>query len=310
MWKRTMQSVTAALMLTGLAACGSDSSSGENENTNENESENANGQSGSEADSSSETLQMGQINWAENIAVTNMWKVILEDRGYDVKFNNLDMGTTMKSVAEGSLDISLEVWLPVQDQNYVEEYDDQINFADVSWYDNAKVGLVVPEYMEDINSIEDLNANVEKFEGEIVGFDPGAGTMEVTEEMINEYNLDLELFPSSEPAMLEEINQAISSEEPIVAPLWKPHRVFSQHDLKFLEDPKNMYGESEQIYHATRQGFAKDYPKLDQWFKNWKMNDEDIGTLMTAVNEAEKPLDGAENWVENNQDLVNEWVEE
>src|SRR5690625_3811681 len=34
-----------------------------------------------------QAIEMGQINWAENIAVTNMWKVILEEEGYDVNLN-------------------------------------------------------------------------------------------------------------------------------------------------------------------------------------------------------------------------------
>lgn len=38
------------------------------------------------------------------------------------------------------------------------------------------------------------------------------------------------------------------------------------------------------------------------------MNDDSIGHLMSYVNEAEEPLDGAKKWVEENQDLVNEWI--
>uniref|UniRef100_UPI003081F101 glycine betaine ABC transporter substrate-binding protein n=1 Tax=Virgibacillus salexigens TaxID=61016 RepID=UPI003081F101 len=98
--------------------------------------------------------------------------------------------------------------------------------------------------------------NKEMFEEEITGFDPGAGTMEVTEGLIKDYNLDYELVPSSEPAMITEIDQAIKNEEPIVAPLWTPHRLFSQYDLKYLDDPKEVYGGVEKIHHATRQGFA------------------------------------------------------
>ncbi|MFZ4452478.1 glycine betaine ABC transporter substrate-binding protein [Salibacterium aidingense] len=318
MMKQMISSMLFFFLLTGLAACGSDDTdtseepdNAEEEAGEQKEDESSGGESSEEADSESskDTLTMGQINWAENIAVTNMWKVILEDQGYDVELNNLDMGTTMAAVAEGGLDISLEVWLPIQDASYVEEYGDDINFSDEVWYENAKVGLVVPEYMEEINSIEDLNDHAEEFNGEITGFDPGAGTMEVTEDLIEEYDLDFELLPSSEPAMLEEINQAVQNEEPIVAPLWSPHRVFSQHDLKYLEDPKNTYGDSEQIHHATREGFAEDYPELDEWFKNWKMEDDAIGELMVEVNEAEEPIDGAEKWVEENQDLVNEWIE-
>ncbi|MFZ3578258.1 glycine betaine ABC transporter substrate-binding protein [Virgibacillus sp. DJP39] len=284
--------IIGSVLMILLAACGEETTkSADKEEATENK-----------------TIEMGQINWAENIAVTNMWKVILEEKGYNVNFNLLDMGTTMAALAGDELDIALEVWLPVQDQHYYKQYKDKVNFSESVWYENAKVGLVVPTYMEDINSIEDLNANKKLFEGEITGFDPGAGTMTVTEEMIKEYGLDYELLPSSEPAMLEEIKQAVKNEEPIVAPLWSPHRIFSEVELKYLEDPKKVFGGVEKIHYVTRQGFSDDYEEVSGWFKNWKMDDDAIGTLMTSVNNAEKPIEGARKWVKENQDLVDQWI--
>lgn len=269
--------------------------------------DNASGNGDVEADS--KTIDMGQINWAENIAVTNMWKVILEERGYDVEFHVLDIGTTMEALTNNELDVGLEIWLPIQDASYLENFHDKVAFSDETWYDTAKVGLVVPEYV-DIDSIEELNDNAELFDHNIIGFDPGAGTMEVTEELLEEYNLDFELLPSSEPAMITEIQKAIENEEPIVAPLWSPHRVFSELDLKYLEDPKDVYGGQEKIHHATRLDFADDFPKVDTWFKNWKMDDDQIGSLMSAVADAENPEEGATEWVEENEDLIAEWLEE
>ncbi len=292
-WKKELSLILAILMLAVLTACG-----------------NTSGESNREAgtEESEEPLTIGQINWAENIAVTNMWKAILEEKGYDVKLNVLDMGTTMKALEDGELDASLEIWLPVQDANYLEKYQDTVNFSDATWFDNAKVGLVVPSYLEEVNSVEDLNDHKELFDGEIVGFDPGAGTMEVTEQLIKDYDLDYELLPSSEPAMLAEIGEAVKAEEPIVAPLWSPHWIFSKYDLKFLEDPQETFGGVEKIHHATRQGFAEDYPEVSEWFKNWKMNDKQIGELIDYTENAEEPLDGAKKWVEENQDLIDEWV--
>ncbi|WP_026569180.1 MULTISPECIES: glycine betaine ABC transporter substrate-binding protein [Sediminibacillus] len=292
-WKKELSLILAILMLAVLTACG-----------------NTSGESNSEAgtEESEEPLTIGQINWAENIAVTNMWKAILEEKGYDVKLNVLDMGTTMKALEDGELDASLEIWLPVQDANYLEKYQDTVNFSDATWFDNAKVGLVVPSYLEEVDSVEDLNDHKELFDGEIVGFDPGAGTMEVTEQLIKDYDLEYELLPSSEPAMLAEIGEAVKAEEPIVAPLWSPHWIFSKYDLKFLEDPQETFGGVEKIHHATRQGFAEDYPEVSEWFKNWKMNDKQIGELIDYTENAEEPLDGAKKWVEENQDLIDEWV--
>ncbi|MBT2218132.1 glycine betaine ABC transporter substrate-binding protein [Virgibacillus dakarensis] len=296
-FKKSYVLILFVALVAGLAACGSNSSSGTSKD------------SGEETDGKKKIV-MGQTNWAENIAVTNMWDVILEDKGYDLELKMLDMGTQMAAVASGDLDVSLEVWLPVQDASYLEQYQDQVNFSEETWYDTAKVGLVVPTYMEDINSIEDLNAHKDEFEGEITGFEPGAGTMEVTEQLIKEYDLDFELVPSSEPAMITSIGEAIKNKEAVVAPLWSPHRVFSEMDLKYLEDPKKVYGDVEKIHHATRHGFADDFPEVDQWLKNWKMDDEAIGQLMSYVNDANSPKEGAAKWVEENQDLVNEWLGE
>jgi glycine betaine/proline transport system substrate-binding protein len=295
-WKKELSIFLALLMIALLAACGSKSEETKSEQTN------------AEAAGNGEEISIGQINWAENIAVTNMWKAILEEKGYQVKFNVLNMGTMMQALETGDLDASLEVWLPVQDASYLEKYQDTVNFSESTWFDNAKVGLVVPTYLEDVNSVEDLNTNKELFNGEIVGFDPGAGTMEVTEQLLKDYNLEFELLPSSEPAMLSEIANAVENEEPIVAPLWSPHSVFSKYELKFLEDPKNTYGGVEKIHHATRHGFEEDYPAVSEWFKNWKMDDQQIGQLIDYVESAEDPLEGAKKWVEENQELVDEWV--
>lgn len=255
-------------------------------------------------------ITIAQINWPENIAVTNMWKAILEEEGYDVELILVEMGPQMASLAEGDLDIAPEIWLPVQDKTYFEEYKDEVDFAEEPWYDNGQVGLVVPTYMEDIHSIEDLNKHKELFEAEIVGFEPGAGTMLVTEDVIDEYDLDFELVPSSEAAMIVSIREADKHEDPIVAPLWKPHYVFSEVDLKFLDDPKLIYGETEEIFMATRENFDKDYPEVDKWLRNWKLNDDELGSLMLEVQEHESdPLTGAKKWVENNRDVIKDWME-
>ena len=295
-WKKELSFIFVLLLVAALTACGST-----NEETNGE-------QSGAGTEVSEEEITIAQINWAENIAVTNMWKVILEDKGYDVTLSLLDMGVTMEALATSEIDLSLEIWLPVQDANYLETYEDTINFSESTWFDNAKVGLVVPTYLEEVNSVEDLNEHKELFDGEIIGFDSGAGTMEVTEQLIEDYNLEFELLPSSEPAMIAAIGQAIENEEPIVSPLWSPHSVFSNYDLKFLDDPQKTFGGVEKIHHASRLGFEEDHPEVSEWLKNWKMDDEEIGELIDYVESAEDPLDGAKEWIEENQELIGEWV--
>src|SRR5699024_6450827 len=263
-----------------------------------------------EADAESdEELVFGLINWPENIAVNHVWKVLLEEEGYDVDVKQLEMGTIMEALSTGDLDVGIEVWLPVQDISYYEQYKDTVDFNDTPWFDNGKVGLVVPEYMEDINSVEDLNENKELFDEEIIGIETGAGTMEVTEQLIEDYDLELDLVPSSEPAMLTAIKDAVKEEKPVVAQLWQPHRIFSEEDLKFLDYTQKTYGEVEESSLATREDFKDDQPEVYEWLTNWSIDDDEtMGELINFVNENDDPEEGAKEWIEENRDLTDEWM--
>src|SRR5699024_4113420 len=71
-----------------------------------------------EANTEDDELVVGLINWPENIAVNHVWKVLLEEEGYDVDVRQLEMGTIMEALSTGDLDVGIEVWLPVQDISY------------------------------------------------------------------------------------------------------------------------------------------------------------------------------------------------
>ncbi|SFJ42257.1 glycine betaine/proline transport system substrate-binding protein [Halobacillus dabanensis] len=286
-----------------LAACGES----EEDATNGNE----NNGDGDQAESSDEkgTISIGMNNWAENVAVSNMWKLILEDKGYTVELNQVEKGFLYEALSSGDLDIGMEIWLPNTDKAFYEKYEEEIDWRE-TWYEGTELGLAVPSYMEDINSIEDLKGSEAFPDKQIVGIDAGASIMSLTDEVINEYGLDYSLASSSEPTMITELKSALESEEPIVATLWKPHWVFAEMDLKFLEDSKNVYGDSEDISYAARKGLEEDQPEVVKWFDNFKLSDEELSSLMASINEADDEQEGAQKWIDEHQDLIEEWTKE
>lgn len=158
------------------------------------------------------------------------------------------------------------------------------------------------------SSNEETNKAVEITE--IVGIEPGSGTMNIAKETVESYNLDLELLPSSEPAMVTELQDAIKNEEPIVVTLWQPHWMFSEYDLKFLEDPKGTLGESENIHTMVREGLEDDYLSAYQFLDNFYWEVEDMNEVMAKFGQDDsvEPREAAEEWIENNQDKVNSWT--
>ncbi|MEC2457406.1 glycine betaine ABC transporter substrate-binding protein, partial [Bacillus cereus] len=177
-------------------------------------------------------------------------------------------------------------------------------------YEGTRLGLVVPSYMKNINSIEDLNAHKDELENKIVGIEPGSSLMNLTNKAMKEYDIKLKLVQSSEAAMMSELKKAYTKKKPIAVTLWNPHWGFSEFDLKYLKDPKKVYGEKDDIYYSVRKGFEKDHPDIIKYFDKWKMNDEQLGTLMVELNKTKDPEEAARKWIKKNQALVNEWIKD
>ncbi len=255
------------------------------------------------------TVKLGYVNWAEGIAMTNLAAAVLEDKmGYTVEMTMADVAPLFTSLASGNTDAFLDGWLPVTHKSYMDEYGEDIEDLGYN-YENARIGLVVPSYV-DIDSIEDLNAAKAEFDGEIIGIDSGAGIMKATDTAIKDYGLDYTLVPGSGPTMTAALKKAIDANKAIVVTGWTPHWKFARWDLKFLSDPKNVYGEAEYIHTLARKGLSEDMPDVAQFLKNLKLDDDQLGDLMGAIsdNDDKDPKDVAREWMNSHEDLIDSWI--
>lgn len=150
----------------------------------------------------------------------------------------------------------------------------------------------------------------DKFGGRIIGIDPGAGLMVQSELALTEYNLDYELMEGSDATMVATLKQAIDNDQWVVVAGWAPHWKFAAWDLKFLDDPKGVYGEAETINTIVRQGLKEDLPEVYEVCDNFQWGDADIGSAMALADELNDDVMAARQWVQANQDLVNSWLPE
>ena len=241
--------------------------------------------------------------------MTNLAAAILEDEmGYKVDMTLADVAPIFTSLSSGNTDAFLDAWLPTTHASYMERYGDDLDDLGLN-YENARLGLVVPEYV-DINSVEELNDKKSDFNGEIVGIDSGAGVMLNTETAINEYGLDFELIPGSGPTMTAALKKAIDAKEPIVVTGWSPHWKFARWDLKILDDPKNIYGDAEHVHTIARKGLAEDMPEVAEFLTNFKLTDEELSSLMELIedNIDDDPIISARKWMEDNKDAYTSWI--
>ncbi|GAE34502.1 glycine betaine ABC transporter substrate-binding protein [Halalkalibacter akibai] len=146
----------------------------------------------------------------------------------------------------------------------------------------------------------------------IVGIDPGAGLMNITiNDVLPEYGLedDWTVIESSGAAMAASLASAYENEEPIIVTGWSPHWKFSEFDLKYLEDPLNLYGGAEDVHTIARLGLEADHPSAYQLLSQFQWEPEHIEYTMALINDGMNPDEAAEQFVSEHADLVATWTE-
>ncbi|MBK5539882.1 glycine betaine ABC transporter substrate-binding protein [Pseudomonas sp. TH05] len=260
------------------------------------------------ASADSKTLSIGYVDgWSDSVATTHVAaEVIKQKLGYDVKLQAVATGIMWQGVATGKLDAMLSAWLPVTHGEYWAKNKDKVvdygpNFKD------AKIGLIVPEYVK-AKSIADLKDDT-SFKNKIVGIDAGSGVMLKTDQAIKDYGLDYKLQASSGAAMIAELTRAEEKNESIAVTGWVPHWMFAKWKLRFLDDPKGVYGAAETVNSIGSKGLEKKAPEVVAFLKKfqWASKDE-IGEVMLAIQDGAKPDVAAKEWVAKHPERVAEWT--
>lgn len=254
------------------------------------------------------TLKIGFVDgWSDSVATTNLAAAIMRSKlGVNVELVPLAAGIMWQGVARGDIDMTLSAWLPVTHEAYLTNFKDKVQIIGAN-YPGAKIGLIVPDYVK-ATSLADLNTYRADFDNRIVGIDAGAGVMKKTEEAIKAYGLDMRLQPSSGPAMAAELDRAYRANKAIAVTGWIPHWMFAKYKLRFLADPKTIYGAEEHVDSVINPGLNTKAPTVVAFLKKFSWKPEEIGAVMLAVEGGAKPADAAEKWMNDNVTRVSGWL--
>lgn len=270
--------------------------------------------SGSGGDSGdSKTLKIAAVEgWDEDTAATYLWKQILEDKGYKVDVQSLDIASTFTGVANKQMDLYLDAWLPSTHSTYWKKLGSKLETVG-AWYSPADLNLTVPTYVKDVNTIADLKSHASEFGGQIVGIEAGSGLMRLTRESVMPaYGLkdDYQLTESSTSAMLSALQTDIAKKKPIVVTLWRPHWAYAKLPLKVLKDTKGAYGKPDKAEVIASKGFSADHPEVAGWLKNFKLTADQLGSLELLIQEKGQghEQEAAKEWISKNQTVVDSWL--
>ncbi|WP_159560574.1 ABC transporter permease/substrate binding protein [Streptococcus halichoeri] len=251
-------------------------------------------------------VNIAYVQWDSEVASTNVIAQVLKQEGYRVNLVPLDNAVMWQTIANGNADFSTSAWLPVTHGQQYQKYKNALDNLGPN-LKGTRLGLVVPTYMKDVNSIEDLSDQAGK---KITGIEPGAGIMTAAKRSLKDYsNLsDWQLTSASTGAMTTALDQAIKKQKDIVITGWSPHWMFAKYDLKYLQDPKQSYGAKENINTIARKGLKKDKPKLYRILQKFHWSKKDMEEVMLDINKGMPAQEAAQKWVDKHPEKVAQWT--
>lgn len=286
-----------------------------------------------------------QPTWSSAIAMTHIFDQILTNElGVKTKIVQVSQPAAFEAIGkgDGSVDIFPEMWYPNQ-ASFYEKYVLQDKTMEVSvMYENAPQGWVIPTWLakkHNIRKVTDLKGHGKLFDVDGNGKgDIWCGSSGWTVYQINSVQLrDFGLSDGYEPLALEpwvflaQFKEAMRTKKPIIGYYWKPEWLWAVYDISFVEMPpyeeskwQFESGKPEESHITCGWPMAKVYTAFGKhletknavaykFCKNFRIPMDDVNMLIAELedvpgNPLKKPEKVAAKYVEDNPDLVNEWL--
>ncbi|NBB12310.1 glycine betaine ABC transporter substrate-binding protein [Pseudomonas sp. SLFW] len=251
------------------------------------------------------TITVGTMNWEDLTPITGITKKVLEDSGYTVKVVEFsEWGIAYAALTKGDVQV-LASQTDYAASDYWNKNKNRLEkLSPVSH--GLYQGLAVPKYV-DIDSIEQLNANADKFGGKIIGIEPGSGLMKDATNVVKGYDLKLQLVEGSTAAMTAALKSAVDRKEPIAVTIWEPSWMVQKYDVKFLKDPKGIFPPPQGYYWIGHKGFAADYPHARELMASVYVPIADITGINTQVKDGKTMDQAVKDWTDSHADLLKRW---
>jgi glycine betaine/proline transport system substrate-binding protein len=271
-------------------------------------------------------VRLAYVEWSETIASTHLVQAVLQEKmGVPCETIPMTADKMWEAVASGKADAMVAAWLPSTHGHYYQQFKERLVDLGPN-LEGTQIGLVVPDitvgrqtaatgqrnapYIT-VDSIPELKNYARKFQRKIIGIDPEAGIMKKAKEAMQVYDLsNFRLIEGSEISMTAELSDAIRKQKWIVVTGWIPHWMFARWKLKFLDDPKNVFGGKEKIHTMARKGLREDMPEVYRFLDAFNISAEQLGQLTIWVQEDDGMFayDKALRYMRYHQKQVQSWL--
>lgn len=279
-----------------------------------------------------EAITIGQFSWTAAAVQTEILKLVAEQHPElgvgSVESKQLDPAPGWIGMQRGDIDVMPEVNLPNQ-QPFVDKAKKEASLVSKT-YGGATQGWFVPKYLVSKGGAADGLTSVDQLKdkkwADAVGsqlYDADAGwvTTKQNDKRIKAFNLAITHKPSSEAAVLAQIQRAYQRKEPVLVYLYHPHWVFQKYDLVQLKEPEPyrsgcFEGSGDDCAIPTlsahvgaRKDLKERAPKYYAMLQKFSISLTDVEKLLARQQNSDaSPEQIAKDWVAANQSTIDSWI--
>jgi glycine betaine/proline transport system substrate-binding protein len=307
---RVHEAVAAKIMTMGtclallplLAACSSGSSG-------------SNGFAQAQSQGSARSVVLLDEPWDDLEAENVIAKQLLTKLGYGATIDDLAVDVGAKSMENGQVDAFLGNWWPSQKPTFGTMISQgQVKVLGTlltgTQYAPAVPGETAQKYH--ISSLADLAKHGAAFGYKIYGIEPGTPGNQTLLKMIsnNDYGLGKwQVVQSSTPAMLAQVERAVTQHQPIAFLGWSPHWMVPQFHTVFLADPLHAWGGAGEIRTVVSASFTRQSPQITRFLANLKFTTDQAGEFYLQHDKQGMSYTAiASAWIEANPGQVRQFL--
>jgi glycine betaine/proline transport system substrate-binding protein len=262
-------------------------------------------------------VALGHVDLSFYEVTANLVQLILERLGYNVSVQKGSHDQIYPLLGKGEVDLFVAAWLPNAHATYWEQYQDSTTRV-TTLYDDARLFWSVPGYVtaSEVKSVADLRKPevAAKMQKEIRGPGADSGLMIGSKKIVEAYGLGelgYQLAPGKPADWIANFNDNIAAQRWFVMPLWQPQYLNKAHDMRILEEPKQLLGGADRAFLVAHKDFRG---KVDK--RTWHVLQR-MSLSVKAVTEMDymvnvrqvSPHDAARAWIGAHPDTVTYWLE-
>ena len=271
------------------------------------------------AASAGQKIRLASVTWTGVTVKTELAAAILDSLGYEAENLTLSVPFVYSALSTGSADAFLGNWMPSMESVAGKFFKNGSVVKYVANMPGAKYTLAVPTYCAEggLKDFADIAKFGDRLGWKIYGIEAGNDGNLIIRDMIKKNMFGLgkfELVPSSEVAMLAEVQSRVKRGQWIVFLGWSPHSMNERIDMTYLTgSTAATFGPNDgtaTVWTNLRKGFAEEQPNVATLLRQMIFPIEMMNQIMTRLyeNKSLKPRAAGLAWLKAHPAIYRGWL--